>query len=42
MLGWFGSTEELYRQIDVIGPRADVPADAGPLDTLVARFGRKP
>ena len=42
VLGWFGSTEELYRQIDVIGPRADVPADAGPLDTLVARFGRKP
>lgn len=41
VLAWFGPTEHLYREIDVIGPRADIAADAGPQATLLAMFGRK-
>jgi uncharacterized protein (TIGR03086 family) len=39
---WFGSVEPLYRRAGLIGPRADVPDDAGPQDELLAMFGRSP
>jgi uncharacterized protein (TIGR03086 family) len=37
---WFGSVEPFYRRVGVIGPRAALPAGAGPQDELLAMFGR--
>lgn len=42
VLDWFGSTEDLYREMGVIGPRVEVPAGAGPQAVLLGRFGRTP
>ena len=39
---WFFSTEPLYRRIGVIGPRVEVPADAGTQAQLLGMFGRTP
>ncbi|MGH3326615.1 MAG: TIGR03086 family metal-binding protein [Streptomycetales bacterium] len=39
---WFAGREELYRSAGVIGPRREVPPDAGPQDRLLAAFGRDP
>lgn len=40
VLDWFGGTEELYREMGVIGPRVAVPAGAGAKAELLGRFGR--
>ncbi len=40
ILDWFDGTETLYRQAGVIGPRVQVGPQAGPQETLLARFGR--
>jgi uncharacterized protein (TIGR03086 family) len=42
VLSWFGSTEDLYREIGVIGPRVDVPSGSGAQAELLGRFGREP
>lgn len=42
VLDWFGRTEDLYREMGVIGPRVEVPAGAGAQDVLLGRFGRTP
>jgi uncharacterized protein (TIGR03086 family) len=42
VLDWFGATEELYREMGVIGPRVEVPAGASPQAELLGRFGRTP
>ncbi|MDN5750972.1 MAG: TIGR03086 family metal-binding protein [Pseudonocardia sp.] len=42
VLDWFGSTEDLYREMGVIGPRVEVPAGAGAQAVLLGRFGRTP
>jgi uncharacterized protein (TIGR03086 family) len=39
---WFADREEIYRQAGAVGPRADVPSDAGEQDRLLAAFGRDP
>jgi uncharacterized protein (TIGR03086 family) len=41
VLDWFGTTEDLYREIGVIGPRVPVPDDADEQTQLLARFGRQ-
>jgi uncharacterized protein (TIGR03086 family) len=41
VLDWFGTTEDLYREIGVIGPRVPIPADADAQTQLLARFGRQ-
>jgi hypothetical protein len=41
VLDWFGTTEDFYREIGVIGPRAPIPADADAQTQLLARFGRQ-
>ena len=40
--GWFADREELYRRAGAIGPRVDMPPDAGEQDRLLAAFGRDP
>ena len=42
VLDWFGSTEDLYREMGVIGARVDVPVGAGLQAVLLGRFGRTP
>lgn len=42
VLDWFTSTEDLYRELGVIGPRIEVPTDAGAQAQLLGRFGRQP
>jgi len=42
LLAWFGPTQKLYREIDVIGPEPPVAADASAQDRLLAMFGRTP
>jgi uncharacterized protein (TIGR03086 family) len=42
VLEWFGTTEDLYRELGVIGPRVPVPDDADEQAQLLARFGRQP
>lgn len=39
---WFSEREDLYRQGGVIGPRVEVPADAGEQARLIGAFGRDP
>lgn len=39
---WFAGVEEAYRSGGVIGPRIEVPPDAGPQERLLAAFGRTP
>jgi len=39
---WFAEREDLYRQVGAVGPRVEVPADAGEQDRLIAAFGRDP
>ncbi|OLB80997.1 MAG: TIGR03086 family protein [Actinobacteria bacterium 13_2_20CM_2_71_6] len=39
---WFVEREEIYRQMGAIGPRPELPADAGEQDRLIAAFGRDP
>jgi uncharacterized protein (TIGR03086 family) len=39
---WFTDHEDLYRSVGAIGPRVEVPADAGEQDRLIAAFGRDP
>jgi hypothetical protein len=34
--------EAIYRDMGAIGPRIDVPPDAGPQSLLLGRFGRHP
>lgn len=41
VLDWFGTTEDLYRELGVIGPRVPVPDDADAQAQLLARFGRQ-
>jgi len=41
-LEWFAGQEDAYRSSGAIGPRVDVPADAGDQDRLIAAFGRDP
>ncbi|MBA3908103.1 MAG: TIGR03086 family protein [Pseudonocardiales bacterium] len=41
VLDWFDTTEDLYREIGVIGPRVPVPGDADEQTQLLARFGRR-
>ncbi|HEY7431331.1 MAG TPA: TIGR03086 family metal-binding protein [Streptosporangiaceae bacterium] len=38
--GWFAPYEDAYRQAGAIGPRPDLPGDAGPQARLLAAFGR--
>lgn len=40
VLGWFRSMEDVYREMGVIGPRTELPADPAPQAELLARFGR--
>jgi uncharacterized protein (TIGR03086 family) len=39
---WFAEREDMYRQGGAIGPRTDLPEDAGPADRLLSAFGRNP
>lgn len=41
VLEWFGTIEDTYRAMGVIGPRATVAGDADPQAHLLARFGRQ-
>jgi uncharacterized protein (TIGR03086 family) len=42
VLAWFPSTEPLYRELGVIGPRVETEPWAGPQAELLGRFGREP
>ena len=37
---WFGPTEDLWREVGVIGPRVSVPDDADEQTRMLAMFGR--
>lgn len=37
---WFAGVADGYRQAGAVGPRLDVPSDAGPQERLLAAFGR--
>jgi uncharacterized protein (TIGR03086 family) len=37
---WFGPTEDLWREVGVIGPRVPVPDDADAQTRLLSMFGR--
>lgn len=37
---WFAGVADGYRQAGAVGPRLDVPPDAGPQERLLAAFGR--
>lgn len=37
---WFAAVADGYRQAGAVGPRLEVPADAGPQERLLAAFGR--
>lgn len=39
---WFGPVEETYRSLGAIGPRVEVPADAGPAARVLGMMGRRP
>jgi uncharacterized protein (TIGR03086 family) len=39
---WFGPMEETYRSLGAIGPRVEVPADAGPAARVLGMMGRRP
>jgi len=41
-LDWFAGQEDAYRGSGAIGPRVEVPDDAGDQDRLIAAFGRNP
>lgn len=40
--GWFAPMEATYRSMGAIGPRVEVPADAGPAARLLGMMGRRP
>lgn len=40
--GWFREREQVYRELGVIGARAEAGADADPQTRLLAAFGRTP
>jgi uncharacterized protein (TIGR03086 family) len=39
---WFEAMEATYRDMGVIGPRVEIPTDAGPQEQLLAMMGRTP
>ena len=39
---WFGGMEDAYREMGVIGPRVEVPPDAGAQAQLLGMMGRTP
>jgi uncharacterized protein (TIGR03086 family) len=39
---WFAPMEATYRSLGAIGPRVEVPADAGPAARLLGLMGRRP